>query len=236
MCHFMCVTEVRLRLAMHTNAWVAVQGVVEQRRKVNAKMDTLPPTSGPSPALKSPPASAAVRSQHVALNDRPVVHAYVDVHVYITCIYVLAHHSICSVTCYICICMCLDVQKILQCSYNSCQEHQLKSINLCSDKAFTATLHATLRCFHCVQTIHLSVHVQVKSALTGENKEEEKKKEKKAVELSADGQDDWRIRPHAPMRRAAYHAFPLGEIEPWKPEDDDPPVPRQTPNVSTLAM
>ena len=28
----------------------------------------------------------------------------------------------------------------------------------------------------------------------------------------------------------------MGGIEPWKPEDDDPPVPRQTPNVSTCTL
>lgn len=80
----------------------------------------------------------------------------------------------------------------------------------------------------------------MKSALTEVNKEkkkeEKKKEEKKVVDESADGKDDWKIRPHAPMGRTAYHAFPVGEIEPWKPEDDDAPVPQQTPNVSTPAM
>lgn len=88
-----------------------------------------------------------------------------------------------------------------------------------------------------LQTTHLAVLVQVKATLT-EDKKEKKKKEKKVVDESADGQDDWRIRPHAPMRRNAYHPFPMNvdEIQPWRPEDDEAPVPRQTPNVSTPAM
>lgn len=86
-----------------------------------------------------------------------------------------------------------------------------------------------------LQTTHLAVLVHVKTTLTEDNNKEKKKKEKKVVDELA---DDWRIRPHAPMRSTAYHPFPVNmdEIQPWKPEDDDPPAPRQTPNVSTPAM